>query len=87
MSSRYYTKMDFLKHYGFGPDVMKQIKVCPRCGAKAKSSQHFCIECGVELPAGTLYDAYKQSQRVCSVCNAVVSQNADYCPACGARLD
>lgn len=76
-----------LKQYGFGPEVMKQIKVCPQCGVRAMVSQHFCRECGMELPAGTLYDAYKRSHRVCPVCDTVVAQAAEYCPSCGAHLE
>lgn len=87
MNSRDSKKMACLRHYGFGSDVMKQIKVCPQCGAKANAAQHFCRECGMELLAETLYDVYKQSHRVCPVCDAVVGQDADYCPVCGASLE
>lgn len=85
MNSRDAIKMDSLKHYGFGPEVMKQIKVCPQCGAKANAKQHFCRECGAELPTDTLYEKYRRSHRACTMCDKVIPNTAEYCPHCGAK--
>ena len=33
-------RLDNMKHYGFGPEVMKTLKVCRECGAKVDSKLH-----------------------------------------------
>lgn len=80
-------KLDNLTYYGFGPEVMKRLKVCPRCGVGASAAQHFCKECSAELPTDTLYDAYRLSHRICPACDAVAAQGSEYCPCCGMRLE
>ena len=42
-----------LEQYGFGPNVMKKIKVCPKCGQIAKKGAFFCRSCGAFLPRET----------------------------------
>lgn len=76
-----------MKHYGFGTEVMKQIKVCSRCKAKAEATQIFCKECGTKLPSDTLYEIYKRKNRVCKSCDAIITQEMRYCPKCGRKLD
>ena len=47
-----------MKRFGFGPEVMKQTKVCPACGATADADESECFRCGADLPGETLFDLY-----------------------------
>ena len=38
-----------MNQYGFGPDAMKQRKVCRICGATMPSEEDFCRICGAVL--------------------------------------
>jgi len=75
-----------LGHFGFGPDVMKQMKVCRHCGKTMSSEKRYCDACGVILPAETLYDLYKAKHICCPDCDTVVSDSSLYCPECGRLL-
>lgn len=79
-------KFSKLEHYGFGPNVMKQMKVCPGCGFLAKSTASYCPECGGKLSAETLFDQYKQKHRTCPGCDTVLTLESQYCPECGRAL-
>lgn len=75
-----------LMQFGFGTEMMRQIKICPACGVRADAAQQFCRECGEKLLPETLYDTYKKSCRVCRHCDTVVSRATAFCPRCGAKL-
>ena len=75
-----------MKQLGFGPEVMKQTKVCPECGATANADEVECIRCGTALPRETLFDLYKSRHQFCAQCGTVVASTSSYCPECGARL-
>lgn len=79
-------KQHELMQFGFGTELMKQIKICPTCGSKAAAGHQYCKECGENLLSDTLYDTYKKSCRVCQCCDTVVSKSTEFCPRCGARL-
>jgi len=79
-------RLENMKHFGFGPEVMKSIKVCKECGAKANSELLFCPECDSPLPTETLYTLYVHSHFVCTKCKTVVSAKYKYCPQCGKKL-
>ena len=75
-----------LLEYGFGPEAMRQRKVCPVCG-KANPAQHTrCTDCGAALPETTLLDFYRSRHRCCPGCGVAVTDVAVYCPECGVRL-
>lgn len=57
-----------MKRFGFGPDVMKQTKVCRVCGGTADAAQRYCSDCGAELPRETLFDLYKSHHLFCTKC-------------------
>ena len=40
------TRSAAMKQLGFGPEVMKQTKVCPICGVTADADEAECIRCG-----------------------------------------
>ena len=71
--------------YGFGPEVMKQIKVCGTCGKLNDAWERKCRECGARLPRNTLFDRYREMHKCCPVCKTVISEAAGYCPICGKK--
>ena len=75
-----------MEEFGFGPNVMKQTKVCPQCGQVIKAAASYCFDCGAKLPAETLYDRYKQRHLCCPVCDTVLTSGVQYCPNCGTRI-
>ena len=76
-----------MRQYGFGPEAMKQIKVCNRCGTAVSVFCSYCLQCGEKLPAENLYQAYKRRSFSCPICDTVVSIRAEYCPKCGMKLN
>ncbi len=79
-------RADSMGRFGFGPQEMKKIKVCVRCGTMASSAQLFCRECGEKLPSVTLFQMYKERHCYCPVCDTVVSDQTRYCPQCGSKV-
>ena len=75
-----------MKQLGFGPEVMKQTKVCPACGTTAGADETECFRCGADLPQETLFDLYKSRHQSCAQCGTVVARTSTYCPECGAQL-
>ena len=72
-----------LERFGFGPNVMKKLRVCPRCGQTVKSRADTCPDCGERLPRETLFDRYKRKHLSCPDCDTVLTADAMYCPNCG----
>ena len=79
-------RTESMKQYGFGPEAMKQIKVCANCGATAPAAKRTCGECGSQLPRETLYQFYLNLHRRCPVCETVLPDNVNFCPQCGTML-
>lgn len=75
-----------MKQLGFGPEVMKQTKVCPICGTTADADELECFRCGADLPRETLFDLYKSRHQYCTHCGTVVASTSAYCPECGTQL-
>ena len=80
------SKFGRLEYFGFGPNVMKDSRVCTACGHLSKSSASFCPECGSRLPE-TLYDLYKRQHKSCPRCDTVLAPESRYCPECGLRIE
>lgn len=74
------------EYYGFGVGIMKQIKVCGKCGASEPSERYTCSRCGALLPMQTLYQRYQKMHRQCPVCDTVIARGMKFCPHCGIRL-
>lgn len=72
-----------LERFGFGPNVMKKLRVCPRCGQMVKSRADACPDCGERLPKETLFDCYKRKHSSCSHCDTILTADTLYCPNCG----
>ena len=79
-------RSEIMKRFGFGPEVMKQQKVCRVCGSPCTVSETHCAECGAVLPKETLFDLYKSHHTYCPHCDTVVAKTAIFCPVCGDRL-
>lgn len=79
-------RQEGMEYYGFGPAVMKKLKVCGYCGTMAQSNQHFCNECGRRLPKTTLYHRYQEKHRCCPKCKVVLADNMQFCPQCGEKI-
>ena len=72
--------------YGFGPETMRLMKLCPGCGKANRAQDARCTDCGAALPETTLYDFYRARHRCCPDCGTAVTRVARYCPECGRRL-
>ena len=72
-----------LEQYGFGPNVMKKMKICHKCGQVAKKGSFFCRSCGAFLTRETLYDHYRRQHGCCEGCGTVLTADAKFCPHCG----
>ena len=75
-----------LEQFGFGPNVMKKIKICPKCGQIAKKGTFFCRSCSAFLTRETLYDHYRRQHRCCPECDTVLAADSQYCPNCGRQI-
>jgi RNA polymerase subunit RPABC4/transcription elongation factor Spt4 len=72
-----------LEKFGFGPNVMKKNKVCPRCGRLTGARLTVCPDCNEKLSSETLFDRYKRKHLSCSDCDTVLTPGSRYCPSCG----
>lgn len=79
-------RSEAMKQLGFGPEVMKQTKVCPICGSTAPADETECFRCGADLPQETLFDLYRSLHQFCPQCGTVVAGTSAYCPECGGQL-
>ena len=75
-----------LERYGFGPNVMKKLRVCQRCGQAVKTKGTSCPACGEKLPRETLFDQYKQKHHCCPHCDTILAPDSQYCPNCGQEI-
>ena len=78
-------KNEKMRCFGFGYEIMKQVKVCEKCGAPASAHRLFCKECGTFLTRKSLYDKYKERHKVCRKCKTILPDAAEYCPQCGTK--
>ena len=72
-----------LERFGFGPNAMKKLRVCPRCGQMVRSRADTCPNCGERMPNETLFDRYKRKHQSCPHCDTVLTDDTLYCPNCG----
>ena len=79
-------RLEGMEQYGFGPKVMKRIKVCAHCGEPSESTETVCRYCGSGLPEETLFQFYRARHAYCTSCDTVVPKWMHYCPQCGIRL-
>lgn len=77
------THFEEIAQYGFGPEVMKRLKICEGCGEQAHGQTTHCSSCGRALPEKTLYELYRMGHRLCPCCGTVIPADGDFCPHCG----
>ena len=75
-----------MRYFGFGPEVMKRIRVCRACGCSCGITETYCKDCGAVLSRETLFDQYKARHLCCPICDTVVASSVVFCPECGKRL-
>lgn len=80
------TRLKNLEDFGYGPNVMRNTKVCAKCGQVIKASASFCPDCGERLSSETLFDRYKRQHKCCPECDTVLSPDSLYCPNCGKQI-
>ena len=79
-------RLEEMKQKGFGPDIMKQHKVCRSCGKTCGYKEKYCTKCGAILPRETLFDLYKLYHLYCPDCDTVLASTSRFCPQCGRSL-
>lgn len=63
---------------------VKNVNICPNCGAEVARTSKFCDKCGTEI----VREAEAQpAPAVCKACGAPIDKDALFCGACGARQD
>ena len=75
-----------MEQYGFGPNIMRGIRVCTVCGMGAAASRKWCDSCGAALPSETLFQQYRRRHRFCRNCDTVVAEYTRFCPQCGNKI-
>ena len=75
-----------MERYGFGPGIMRNIRICTECGMPSPAAEKHCRTCGAKLPRETLFQQYKKRHRFCTRCETVVAKSAQFCPECGTRI-
>ena len=79
-------RQESMKRYGFGPGIMRMLRICEECGTPAEVSERKCRECGAKLPRENLFQQYKKRHRFCPRCDTVVADDVQFCPECGTRI-
>ena len=74
-----------MERYGFGLNVMRNIRICTNCGRPASADRNHC-SCGGVLSGETLFQQYKKRHRFCRRCDTVVANDVKFCPECGYRI-
>ena len=64
---------------------IRQLKVCPSCGAENPPDASFCSKCSAQLPDLPAKPA-EPGVRFCYSCGAKVSETAQFCTRCGTKL-
>ncbi len=77
------SRFEQLAKFGFGPNVMKQTRICPNCETLVSGSAKACPRCKKRLPEITLLTLYEEQHPVCPDCGTVLSDDVQYCPQCG----
>ena len=74
-----------MERYGFGLNVMRNIRICTSCGRPASADRIHC-SCGGVLSGETLFQQYKKRHRFCNRCDTIVANDVKFCPECGHRI-
>jgi len=62
---------------------LKNVKVCPQCGAENEADARFCAQCSTPLPELPKREEPRES--FCPNCGAKLIAGAKFCTKCGAK--
>ncbi len=62
---------------------VKNINICPNCGAEVTRTSKFCDKCGTEMQRPSL----EAPVSVCKVCGNPIDKDALFCGTCGAKQE
>ncbi len=62
---------------------VKNINICPNCGAEVARTSKFCDKCGTEMVRVSL----EAPATVCKACGKPIEKGAMFCGACGAKQE
>jgi predicted amidophosphoribosyltransferase len=69
---------------------LKNIRICPNCGAEIEEGILFCSKCGTKLeipaPAAPVKEE-KPDFKVCPTCGSKLTLEAAFCPSCGTKQE
>ena len=83
--TRNYSEMESLRQE---LQRIRQIRVCPVCGAENPPDARFCCSCSSALPELAPPPAPAPAMgRVCPACGSLVGDTAMFCTSCGTRLE
>ena len=67
--------------------AIKNINVCPNCGAEVSRSSNFCDKCGTPMNRSVVTEEpVANPPRTCPSCGEQVEEGALFCTNCGAKL-
>ena len=66
---------------------IKNINVCPVCGAEVPTTSNFCDKCGAPMKKEepVVEEAAPVVERVCVKCGTTLESGAVFCPNCGEK--
>ena len=71
--------------------AIKNINICPKCGASVSRSSRFCDQCGAEMivdeAQGEAEAEGASAGSVCKNCGAPIEEGALFCGSCGAKQE
>lgn len=65
---------------------IKNINICPDCGAEVSRSSRFCDKCGTEMLRMALEEPVGM-ERTCQNCGEILEGEAMFCGKCGCRQE
>ena len=68
---------------------LKNISICPECGAEVERGKNFCGKCGKPMPTidDILSEAEATQVRKCSQCGTELAESAAFCTSCGNKVE
>ncbi len=71
--------------------AVKNINICPKCGASVSRSSRFCDQCGAEMVVAVPQEETAAEEApagsVCKNCGAPIEEGALFCGSCGAKQE
>jgi len=83
------SSFDFIKESEAKILELKDITICPECGAELDKETQFCGKCGakIERPEKPEPEEEPVDGTKCKECGEIIPSGSDFCPSCGAKKD